>query len=76
MKTSLAELKIFGPTGNPDAKAAMKVYSEMPWEEFKLNEITQMPVPQHNMETTIPRTDYAFSDKNAELSKFLVHFYL
>ena len=50
----------------------MKVYSEMPWEEYKFhNEKTTMPVPQPNMETTIPRGDYAFADKNAELGESL-----
>lgn len=74
LKTSLAELKIYGPTGDPDAKSAMKVYAEMPWEEYKFNDRTEMPLPQHSMETTIPRGDYAFADKNAELRKSLVYF--
>ena len=38
LKTSLAELKIFGPTGNPDAEAPPKKYTEIPWEEVRRNE--------------------------------------
>jgi hypothetical protein len=38
LKTYLAEAKIYGPKGNPDAVAAPKRYTVIPWEEVQAKE--------------------------------------
>lgn len=72
LKTSLAELKIFGPGGNPVKEASTTMYTQMPWDEFLLlkrdEEARQAAAAfQKHVETKIPKTDYSLQDKNALL---------
>ncbi len=79
LKTSLAELKIFGPGGNPNKDASTTMYTQVPWDEFlelKRDEEARQAAAslQKHMhgvdETKIPKTDYSLQDKNALLSMF------
>jgi small-conductance mechanosensitive channel len=38
LKTSLAELEIFGPEGNPNEEPVPKQYTQVPWEEVRRQE--------------------------------------
>ncbi|KAG6917310.1 hypothetical protein DXG01_002968 [Tephrocybe rancida] len=48
LKTALAELNIYGPSGNPDAKSPTMRYTQVPYEEFKAKE-------QQEAETSFPQ---------------------
>ncbi|KAG8747158.1 hypothetical protein FRC10_002207 [Ceratobasidium sp. 414] len=66
LKTSMAELKIFGSKGDPSAKAPLTKYTQMPWEEFKASERTEMPTPDAaEREPRIPRGEWSFTDQDA-----------
>ncbi|QRV94149.1 transporter, small conductance mechanosensitive ion channel (MscS) family protein [Ceratobasidium sp. AG-Ba] len=66
LKTSLADLKIYGPKGNPSSKAPPVKYTEVPWEEVKASERTEMPSPNPAIqEPRIPRADWSFTDQDA-----------
>ncbi|KAG8700445.1 hypothetical protein FRC08_004705 [Ceratobasidium sp. 394] len=66
LKTSMAELKIFGPKGDPSSKAPPTKYTQMPWEEFKASERTEMPAPDTaGREPRIPRGEWSFTDQDA-----------
>ncbi|KAG8753694.1 hypothetical protein FRC12_011461, partial [Ceratobasidium sp. 428] len=67
LKAAMAELKVFGPGGDPSAKASTTKYTEMPWEEFKASELTDMPVPDAApvYEPRIPRGEWSFTDQDA-----------
>lgn len=72
LKASLAELKIYGPKGDPDTEPAPTVYTQVPWnevlekrEEEKRKKSTAVAMP----EPLLPKTDYHFMDRNATISK-------
>ena len=69
LKTSLAELKIFGPTGNPDAEAPPKKYTEIPWEEVRRNE-EEKRRKEAASKNPFVKSEYDFSDKNAVVSEY------
>ncbi|KAH8107938.1 hypothetical protein BXZ70DRAFT_884347 [Cristinia sonorae] len=69
LKSSLTKVKIFGPGGDPDAKASPSQYTLVPYEDVKREEeltARSMPMPTvgHMQEHVIP-TAYTFSDPNA-----------
>jgi hypothetical protein len=41
LKQALADVKIFGPSGDPDAKADPTKYTMVPWEEVREHEAMQ-----------------------------------
>ncbi|KAG8747159.1 hypothetical protein FRC10_002208 [Ceratobasidium sp. 414] len=66
LKTSMAELKIFGPKGDPSSKAPLTKYTQMPWEEFKASERVEMPAPDAaGREPQIPRGEWSLTDQDA-----------
>ncbi|CAE6448905.1 unnamed protein product [Rhizoctonia solani] len=66
LKTAMAEVKIYGPTGDPSAKPGPAKYTQVPWEEVKEMERTQMPLPDlSNAEPRIPRGEWSFTDQDA-----------
>ncbi|CAE7191361.1 unnamed protein product [Rhizoctonia solani] len=66
LKTAMAELKIHGPSGDPSAKPGPTKYTQIPWEEVKEMERTQMPLPDlSTSEPRIPRGEWSFTDQDA-----------
>lgn len=66
LKTSMAELKIYGSKGDPSAKPGPTKYTQVPWEEFKASERTEMPMPEASIsEPRIPRGEWSFTDQDA-----------
>lgn len=62
----MAELKIYGSTGDPSAKPGPAKYTEVPWEEVKAMERTEMPIPDVSAsEPRIPRGEWSFTDQDA-----------
>lgn len=62
LKTTLAELAIYGPSGNPGATAAPKRYTEVPWEEVKESERSKrQPITSEQT----PAAGWRLSDSNA-----------
>jgi len=67
LKTTLKEVGIFGPKGDPSAPAAPTQYTLVPWEEANPKNSEPKPDPGGLKEPVLPKTDYNFSDKNASL---------
>ncbi|KAG8685940.1 hypothetical protein FRC11_009802 [Ceratobasidium sp. 423] len=66
LKAAMAELKIYGSTGDPSAKPGPTKYTKVPWEEVKQMERTEMPLPDlSNAEPRIPRVEWSFTDQDA-----------
>ncbi|KAJ3480227.1 hypothetical protein NLI96_g8499 [Meripilus lineatus] len=69
LKSSLAQVSMFGPSGDPDVKSGPKEYTLVPWEEVKRASIISSPMaePQAHpgglREPTIPPT-YTFTDQS------------
>ncbi|CAE6471545.1 unnamed protein product [Rhizoctonia solani] len=65
LKTAMADLKIYGPSGNPSAKPGPAKYTQVPWDEVKEMERTQMPEPDlSTTEPRIPRGEWSFTDQD------------
>ncbi|KAH8827980.1 Mechanosensitive ion channel-domain-containing protein [Flagelloscypha sp. PMI_526] len=66
LKRALAECEIYGPAGNPDAKAPPKQYTEVPWsivkeeEERKMAELQAVPM-------TATSANFNLRDKNTAI---------
>lgn len=75
LKTSLAELKIYGPTGDPDAPAAVNRYTKVPWdiierEDLKTKEKKEAALSRREKEEEERRKtgeEWKLGDKNAIL---------
>lgn len=69
LKTSLLELKIFGPTGDPDKEPAPKKYTEVPWKEVKAKEeAKRREAGGHN---SFVKSEYDFADRNVACESLL-----
>ncbi|KAI0785645.1 Mechanosensitive ion channel-domain-containing protein [Abortiporus biennis] len=66
LKSTLAQVKIFGPSGDPHAKAAPARYTLVPWEQVQHEDQspTTSSFPGGLREPILPQT-YTFSDQNA-----------
>jgi len=64
LKASLQELKIFGPSGNPDKEPGPKKITMVPWGDSEKPK-TKQASPSQLQEPTIPRGDWQFADRNA-----------
>lgn len=69
LKSSMSKCKVYGPDGNPDAKAPPTPYTLVPYDDVKKEQEGAAGMPQpapsgHMREHTIP-TGYTFSDPNA-----------
>ncbi|KAG9078412.1 hypothetical protein FRC06_008379 [Ceratobasidium sp. 370] len=66
LKTSMAEVKVFGPKGDPSSKVPPTKYTQMPWEEFRASEHAEMPMSDAaGREPRIPRGEWSFTDRDA-----------
>ncbi|KAJ7783196.1 Mechanosensitive ion channel-domain-containing protein [Mycena metata] len=67
LKSALAELGIFGPSGNPNAEPGTQRYTEVPWHEF------QDGVKHNQAKTaeTAPAGGWQLSAPNAVLREFI-----
>ncbi|KIK67405.1 hypothetical protein GYMLUDRAFT_156530 [Collybiopsis luxurians FD-317 M1] len=65
LKQALAEVGIYGPTGNPGAVAAPKRYTEVPWEEVKQDEAKHPPARPKSMPA--PAGGWRLSEQNPSL---------
>ncbi|KAF9268886.1 hypothetical protein L218DRAFT_1073318 [Marasmius fiardii PR-910] len=64
LKTTLAELGIYGPSGNPGATPAPKRYTEVPWKEVKEAEKSKhQPITPERS----PAAGWRLSDSDAEM---------
>lgn len=63
------ELKIFGPTGDPDKEPAPKQYTEVPWKEVKAKEEAKKrhEAGSHN---SFVKSEYDFADRNVASESF------
>lgn len=64
LKTSLAELKIFGPDGDPNKEASPKLYTEVPWSEVKKSDEEEKRKRESASGNPV-KSEYDLSDKNA-----------
>ncbi|KAF5370669.1 hypothetical protein D9758_001813 [Tetrapyrgos nigripes] len=65
MKDALIEIGIYGPAGNPDAPAATKKYTQVPWDEVKADEEKARRSIRVSMPA--PPTGWHLSDQNAAM---------
>jgi len=74
LKTNLAELKVYGPSGNPNAPPSVDRYTEVPWEviEQKDREADEKEMLKllEEEERRKAGHDWKLGDKNAVLSMF------
>jgi hypothetical protein len=68
LKTCLAEVKIFGPKGNPDAKTEPTRYTVVPWEQVLAEELKASKDVAAE-ERSPPSQGWNLSDKNAVIRK-------
>ncbi|KAG9013647.1 hypothetical protein FRB90_005819 [Tulasnella sp. 427] len=68
LKQSMAEVGIYGPSGNPNAVSGPTQYTLVPWDEVKSHDDTPAESGGGTIrEPRIPRTDFNLADKNAAL---------
>ena len=68
LKTSLNELEIFGPNGNPKKESGPTVYTQVPWQEYKALE-AEKKMRQSGGPNPF-RREYNLSDKSAAVCKY------
>jgi hypothetical protein len=63
LKRALAEAKIFGPSGDPNAKPDPTRYTQVPWEDVQVEErkTAKQPIPFDPAHTQ----NWSLFDKNA-----------
>ena len=64
LKQSLAELKIFGPEGDPDAEAPPKQITQVSWDEVRRKEEEKKRRSEASRNPFV-KAEYEFSDRNA-----------
>ena len=69
LKKALADVKIYGSTGNPDAIPAPTRYTQVPWELVK-EEDDNAAESKKPSEPSTPEAGWQLSDKNAAMCKF------
>jgi len=68
LKAALADVKIFGPKGNPKAVAAPDRYTLVPWDEVQANERDALQVDSAESDAhKMPAGGWKLSDKNAPI---------
>ena len=70
LKTSLAELKIFGPSGDPGAEKPPKAYTQIPWDEVKRME--EEKKRREAGRQSFVKTEYDLADRTAVASELLI----
>lgn len=77
LKSSLSQVRMFGPSGNPDAKSGPTQYTLVPYEEVKQNPFVSSPIaepqglPGGLREQIIPPT-YNFTDQSSSGCEFQI----
>ncbi|KAL0955922.1 hypothetical protein HGRIS_002114 [Hohenbuehelia grisea] len=67
LKRALADEKIYGPGGNPDAEPGIKRYTEVPWQQVQQQERMRDDTHAHDLPPAVPPGGWHLSDKNAAL---------
>lgn len=72
MKIALADLEIYGPTGNPNPKPKTSRYTLVPWElvtaeDQDKEDVLHPTLPGHIEEPTVPASNWNFTDSNIAL---------
>jgi hypothetical protein len=67
LKTAMAELKIYGPSGDPSAVAGPQQVTMVPWETVQSQATEKEESTDRQREPNIPRGKWALSDKNAQV---------
>lgn len=72
LKAAMADIEIYGPSGNPDAKPAVQRYTTVPWdlisEEDRRKEGELHPIPPGGIqEPRIPNSNWNLIDSNIAL---------
>ncbi|KAJ8488665.1 hypothetical protein ONZ45_g13873 [Pleurotus djamor] len=65
LKAALADVKIYGPKGNPDAGPDVARYTQVPWEEVQQEDLKKQSKPRP--ESIVPVGGWHLRDKNAVL---------
>ena len=63
LKVNLAKVKMFGPTGDPDAKAPPTQYTLVPWEDLRREEEMKAHHGHPEHQQSISQTNM-FADRN------------
>ncbi|RPD63790.1 hypothetical protein L227DRAFT_496301 [Lentinus tigrinus ALCF2SS1-6] len=70
LKASMEKLKIFGPSGDPNASAGPTKYTKVPYEDVLKKEqeaARHAPQPSSGSELHIPKSDWTFADQNSAI---------
>lgn len=67
LKSALAEVKIYGPSGDPNAESGPTKYTEVPWKDVQEQERRAAREKGHEVETPVPAGGWRLADKNAAL---------
>ncbi|TFK87099.1 hypothetical protein K466DRAFT_491520 [Polyporus arcularius HHB13444] len=71
LKASLEKLKIYGPSGDPNAAAGPTKYTKVPYEDVLKKEqedARHAPQPSAGSELHIPKSDWTFADQNSAIA--------
>jgi len=71
LKAALADIEIYGPSGNPNAKPSTQRYTIVPWElvsdQDRREKSESHPVPGGIQEPRIPVSNWHLTDSNIVL---------
>lgn len=70
LKNALADVKIYGPKGNPKAPPPPDRYTLVPWDDVKQQELQALQGETATDEAVEPVGGYQLSDKNAAISGY------
>ncbi|KAF8210292.1 hypothetical protein K438DRAFT_1903862 [Mycena galopus ATCC 62051] len=65
LKASLAELGIYGPSGNPNAEPGTQRYTEVPWHEVQADHEKASKIEEKKAHTPAPTGGWQLSGQNA-----------
>jgi hypothetical protein len=71
LKTTLADLKIFGPSGDPGAGSEPKRYTLVPWDDVLEEDRRKGLVARERAGEGVPEGGWKLSDKNAVIGMYL-----
>lgn len=70
LKASMEKLKIYGPSGDPNAPSGPTKYTQVPYEEVLRKEheaAAHAQQPSAGSELHIPKSDWTFADQNSAI---------
>jgi hypothetical protein len=71
LKTALAEVGIYGPSGNPDVPPPTSRYTQVPWELIDAQDRKAAQVHAKPPDYPIPAGGWRLSDKNVAMREFV-----